>query len=252
MSNELEIFYEEAKERLGSIEEALLLLRADPQNTKIHNQLFRDLHTIKGSAAMFDVMPVADFTHKVENVIDLVRHGKKEFTTDVIEILLECHDHINNLLESPAESLSQLQVQSTEIIKKFDSPYVCWLPIYSVGIDEVDEQHKKIFAMINTLHAARNSQDISATIEKTIEDMVNYVGYHFETEKSYLQKLPQFKDHEKEHWAFTKKTLQFVKEYHSCDQKNKVLSSMLIFLSDWLKHHIQGIDIKQFQLLSTQ
>jgi hemerythrin len=127
-----------------------------------------------------------------------------------------------------------------------DESYLCWSPEFSVGIKKVDDQHKKIFTMINKLHKAIVTRENDAkAMENVIEEMASYVAYHFETEKSYLQQLPEFVGHEKQHWEFTKKTLQFASKYQRHPQE-ELLHEIVDFLAYWLKAHIIGTDIEQF------
>jgi len=123
----------------------------------------------------------------------------------------------------------------------------CWLPEYSVGHDVVDKQHQQIFTMINELHTAIPLHEEITIIKKVLEEMADYIEYHFDTEKSYLQEMPEFAGHEKLHWEFTQKTLQFATEYYRHPRK-ELLYDIVSFLAYWLKDHIKRIDIEQFRL----
>lgn len=123
----------------------------------------------------------------------------------------------------------------------------CWLPEYSVGHEIVDKQHQQIFAMINELHTAIPLQEESTIIKKVLEEMADYIEYHFDTEKSYLKEMPEFARHEKIHWEFTQKTLQFATEYYRHPRKEH-LYDIVSFLAYWLKDHIKRTDIEQFRL----
>ncbi len=100
MNEAAEIFLEEAFEILEEIEETLLQLNNNLQDRELLNQLFRNFHTIKGSGAMFGFQNVADFTHKVENVIDEVRKGNYPLTPNLINPLLDARDIILRLIKS--------------------------------------------------------------------------------------------------------------------------------------------------------
>jgi hemerythrin len=127
------------------------------------------------------------------------------------------------------------------------SPYCYWLPEYSVGHEIVDEQHKKIFSMINELHAAISCEDENTIIKRVLDEMADYIEYHFDTEKSYLKDMPEFTGHERKHWEFTQRTLQFATEYYRQPRK-EILYDIVSFLSYWLKDHIKRTDIDQFKL----
>lgn len=126
--------------------------------------------------------------------------------------------------------------------------YVFWQPTDSVGISTVDQQHKKLFSLINSLYTAMCTQQKHLAIEKVIGELVDYAEYHFKTEKSYLKELPNFATHEDQHVTFTTKALNFMEEFQSHPTES-LLYEMISFLSTWLRSHIQGTDIQQFALL---
>mgnify|MGYP000867218199 FL=1 len=67
-------------------------------------------------------------------------------------------------------------------------PLVEWKSEFSLGISEIDEQHKKILAIINKLYdlfSNKEHQDI-AEIERIIKELADYAVYHFQTEEKYF------------------------------------------------------------------
>lgn len=99
MSNEFsEIFQEEAKELLETLEQDLLDLEDEPENSDIVARVFRTMHTIKGSGAMFGFAAVADFTHHVENILASVRDGYVPVSRELISLVLQSRDHITALI----------------------------------------------------------------------------------------------------------------------------------------------------------
>lgn len=98
-----EVFLEEARDLIAAAEAALLALETEPENMDRINEVFRGLHTIKGSGAMFGYSEVSDFTHEVENLFDAVRQGRVPVTSDIIEIGLQAADHISRLLDGRAD-----------------------------------------------------------------------------------------------------------------------------------------------------
>ena len=93
-------FCEEARDLLSDLEAALLQLETDPRDQETIGSVFRAMHTIKGSGAMFGFDAVADFTHNIESVYELVRAGKLEVTPALISLTLRARDHILHLLEA--------------------------------------------------------------------------------------------------------------------------------------------------------
>ncbi|MFO7982748.1 MAG: chemotaxis protein CheA [Desulfuromonadales bacterium] len=94
-----EAFLEEARELLSSLESSLLKLEKDPQDQELIDRVFRALHTVKGSGAMFGFDSISDFTHHVESVFDRVRNGEIQIDKDLITLTLAAGDHITALLE---------------------------------------------------------------------------------------------------------------------------------------------------------
>ncbi len=94
-----EVFREEAGELLEELETSLLELEKDPSDLAIVSRVFRAMHTIKGSGAMFGFDDIAGFTHHVETVLDKVRDGTVPVSTELINLTLASRDHIRALLD---------------------------------------------------------------------------------------------------------------------------------------------------------
>jgi len=115
-----EAFKEEAVELLGTLEDDLLQLEQDPEDKDTLFAVFRVMHTIKGSSAMFGFEKISHFTHQVETVMEELRNGEIPVSKDLINLTLKCRDQIYAMLEedSPAldESAEQLINVITELI----------------------------------------------------------------------------------------------------------------------------------------
>jgi len=96
-------FREEATELLSELESALLELEENPGDKELVDRVFRSMHTIKGSGAMFGFEDVSSFTHEVETAFDLVRKGQLAVTKDLINLTLKARDYIRSLLDPAAE-----------------------------------------------------------------------------------------------------------------------------------------------------
>ncbi|MDA8161074.1 MAG: bacteriohemerythrin [Desulfobacteraceae bacterium] len=125
------------------------------------------------------------------------------------------------------------------------SDYICWLPEYSVGVERIDAQHRRIFAMINTLYTALGQPQTALPVRRVLEEMADYVSFHFDTERSYLGAMPGYAAHDQEHRQFIAKAANFTKDYQKLPP-DRLLRDMLIFLAYWLKDHIKGTDKRQF------
>ncbi|WP_028578451.1 chemotaxis protein CheA [Desulfomicrobium escambiense] len=92
-------FREEAFELLSELESSLLELEEDPKDSEVINRVFRAMHTIKGSGAMFGFEDIASFTHEVETVFDLARNGQIAVSKELLNLTLLARDHILAMLE---------------------------------------------------------------------------------------------------------------------------------------------------------
>ncbi|MDX2252735.1 MAG: chemotaxis protein CheA [Nitrospira sp.] len=93
-------FFEEAAEHLAVVEEGLLQLEQHPNDLDLLNKIFRSAHSIKGTAGMFGFAAVAQFTHKMETLLDLLRNGQKAGSPAVTDLLLKSTDCLKTLIES--------------------------------------------------------------------------------------------------------------------------------------------------------
>ncbi len=93
-------FIEEAFDLLANLEISLLELEENPDNSELIGQVFRSLHTIKGSGSMFGFDNIANFTHTVETTFDDVREGKLPVSRELISLTLQAKDLIRAMIES--------------------------------------------------------------------------------------------------------------------------------------------------------
>jgi len=93
------LFVEEARELLESIESRLLELEQAPGDEAIIDDVFRSLHTIKGSGAMFGFEEMTAFAHGLESLFDDVRKGRLGVTGEIVGLTLESVDCLSSLLE---------------------------------------------------------------------------------------------------------------------------------------------------------
>jgi len=125
-----------------------------------------------------------------------------------------------------------------------------WNDSFSVKVAEIDQQHKKLVAMINELHDAMKQGKGKNVLGKIINGLISYTATHFKTEEKYFDRFgyPEKDSHKKEHVAFVKK----VSEFKDGFEKGKLSLTLEVmnFLSDWLKNHIMGTDKKYSQFFN--
>lgn len=100
MKAALVTFTIESLELLQDMEDSLLSLEDGADPTERINSIFRAAHTIKGSSGLFGLDHIVKFTHVVESVLDALREGKIEVSSDLVAVLLPCCDHIALLIRA--------------------------------------------------------------------------------------------------------------------------------------------------------
>jgi two-component system chemotaxis sensor kinase CheA len=112
-------YREEAYEGLTVMESALLELEEHPDDPELVATVFRHMHTIKGSGAMFGFDDIASFTHNVETVFDLVRGGSIPVTRELIDLTLSACDQIRSMLDCSKSGGSVDQATTEKIMDAF-------------------------------------------------------------------------------------------------------------------------------------
>ncbi|AMK11383.1 bacteriohemerythrin [Pseudodesulfovibrio indicus] len=120
-------------------------------------------------------------------------------------------------------------------------PLMQWDETMSVGLDELDEQHMELIALINEAFEAIQRSDESRLME-LVDHMREYAEVHFETEESVMRScgFPELDAHREMHGQFAEKAEDFRRTMRSRTN----LTEIFIFLSRWLTNHIMVEDRK--------
>lgn len=103
LSHYIDLFLAEANEHLESLNNNLLQLEKNPDDTGILNEIFRSAHTLKGMAATMGFERITSLTHEMENALALFQKGKLAVTPEVIDLLLKCLDNLAEMLKGVEE-----------------------------------------------------------------------------------------------------------------------------------------------------
>ena len=118
MSQYLEIFIDESKEHLQTMNEILLVLEGDSENLSYIGEIFRIAHTLKGLSGTMGFTKVADLTHKMENLLDFVRNGALKVDSKIVDVLFECFDALEEYIENLEKTGKEGDLDSSELVKK--------------------------------------------------------------------------------------------------------------------------------------
>ncbi|MCF6234808.1 MAG: chemotaxis protein CheA [Gammaproteobacteria bacterium] len=122
-------FFEESFEGLDEMEKELLDLDMGSADSESINTIFRAAHSIKGGSATFGFTDVAEFTHRMETLLDEMRDGRREVTQEAVNLLLSSVDCLRDLLgaqrehnEPDKENVITLQQQLDDMLKVGSTP----------------------------------------------------------------------------------------------------------------------------------
>lgn len=120
--------------------------------------------------------------------------------------------------------------------------YLDWKEEFSVGIEEMDTQHKRWIAIINELHDAMKSGQTVKVLSTVLRKMTDYIVIHFKAEEALLEKnkYPDLDKHRKIHEKYALEIHGLVDQF----VKGRVLMSIEIMdsLKNWLTSHIKSSD----------
>ncbi len=119
-SQYMSMFLEESLENLQTLNESLLDLEQNPDDTDRVNEIFRVAHTIKGMAATMGFTDIAELTHKMEDVLAEFRSGELKVTQNVVTVLFDCLDTLEKMVDNVQEG-SDATVEIDGIINALES-----------------------------------------------------------------------------------------------------------------------------------
>lgn len=117
----MEMFLDESREHLDSLDDGLMTLEKDPSELSILNDIFRNAHTLKGMSATMGYTKIAELTHDMENILDALRKEQMEVTEDIVDTLLKCGDSLRQMVESIGEGGSEDVVDISEVAAKLSA-----------------------------------------------------------------------------------------------------------------------------------
>lgn len=120
VSQYLEIFLDETKEHLQSLNTQILELESDPENMDTINEIFRAAHSLKGMAGTMGYKRMQNLTHDMENVFSEVRNGNIHVTPDMIDVLFHCLDALEEYNNSIQETADEGTNDNEPLIKQLN------------------------------------------------------------------------------------------------------------------------------------
>lgn len=119
---------------------------------------------------------------------------------------------------------------------------ITWDQSYSVKVKRCDEDHQKLFALLNALYDAMRVGQGRSVLQQIVGELSAYTQTHFQAEEALMEKAkyPALPAHRLEHQRFVARVTEFQKDLNGSTGGNSV--AVLEFLKDWLAKHIKKLD----------
>lgn len=157
---------------------------------------------------------------------------------------------ILGLLADPSSPITWVLIISLIAViflynKTASKQYVEWKDEYSVGIKSIDDQHKKLLALINALQTAVNHSTGEQFEREALDELVDYTHTHFAYEEGLMEDngYPDFDAHKAQHKNMVDEVERVLAEYQR--DKDTAMTNAIEYLKNWLINHINGTD-KQY------
>lgn len=118
-----------------------------------------------------------------------------------------------------------------------------WSDKFSIGVEQIDEQHKSLFDLINNLHSNIANGTSREALSAALDALIDYTRYHFREEEDYMFNVsyPRFEQHKQAHDNLTRQVLDFKLEFSA---GRGDAEKFIEFLFEWLTKHIMDQDKK--------
>lgn len=115
-----QVFFEESFEGLDVMESELLDMDPADVDDETVNNIFRAAHSIKGGAGTFGFMPVSEFTHVLETLLDEIRSGKRSMEPRYVDLFLQSVDCLRGMLSDMQDGNDPEKERPAELRKEFE------------------------------------------------------------------------------------------------------------------------------------
>ena len=115
------MFLDESHEHLQSLNDGLLNIEENGEDKDVVNEIFRNAHTLKGMSATMGYNKIAELTHEMEDVLDLIRNDKLNINEDILDTLFKCLDSLEQMINSVGDGESEDVVDVSDLVAKLSS-----------------------------------------------------------------------------------------------------------------------------------
>ncbi len=118
MKEILNDFLAESSEMLEALDQHFVKLETEPSNTELLNEIFRCMHSMKGSAGFLGFTHLVEVAHQAESLLNKLRQGEMSVSPFIIDIILEAVDAVKMLQSDIRDTGEDSHVETTLIVNK--------------------------------------------------------------------------------------------------------------------------------------
>lgn len=125
-----------------------------------------------------------------------------------------------------------------------DSSLLRWSDRYSVGNNDIDNDHRRLFEIINLLQEMQYTSEKNGQFAEVLSSLFDYSLYHFNREEEYMNQISydEIEAHKKEHKKYIVKISTFNSDFFSVRRPEE--TAVIEFLKNWWTGHILQSDVK--------
>lgn len=172
----LQDFLVEAGEILEQLQEQLVDLENNPEDSDLLNAIFRGYHTVKGGAGFLSLTELVDVCHGAENVFDVMRNGQRTLTPELMDVILQATDVVVEMFENvkARDPLQAADPELLDILHRLSKPEsedeVAPAPAPVVEDDDDEIDGLELFSEDDEVAEAQSSAADNGSIDEITED----------------------------------------------------------------------------------
>ncbi len=117
----MDMFLDESHEHLQSLNDGLLGLEDNAEDLSVLNEIFRNAHTLKGMSATMGYNKIAELTHEMEDVLDMLRKEQLKVSEDIIDTLFKCVDSLEQMINNVGNGDPEDLIDVSDLVAKLSS-----------------------------------------------------------------------------------------------------------------------------------
>ena len=117
----MEMFLDESREHLQSLNDGLLGLENNPEDLSVLNEIFRNAHTLKGMSATMGYTKTAELTHDMENLLDMLRKEQLKVSEEIIDVIFKCVDSLQEMIENIGNGDGEDLVDVSDLVRQVNA-----------------------------------------------------------------------------------------------------------------------------------